>query len=189
MENNNNPRELAEIVETSMREFREGMQHREQMSIRIGRRTTQIIRFGMTGMAILGMALFYLIFILTKDFSQVTKHMDHMSDYMQQMQGDIGSISSDIGLMQKTMMNINDNTTILPAMNNAVANMDGSLVNLSGDVHSMVEQIHAMNGNVGNMAANIQLLNRQITDMNVTMGYMSSNVNQMSKPMKMLPFQ
>ena len=189
METSNSPRELADIVENAMREFREGMEHREQMSIRIGKRKTQIIRFGITGMAILGMALFYLIFILTKDFSQVTVHMDHMSAYMLQMQTDIGSISGDIGHMQETMLRINDNTSIMSAMNNAVTSMDGSLVNLSGDVHSMAEQIYAMNGNVGNMTANIQLLNRQITDMNVTMGYMSGNVNDMAKPMRMFPFQ
>ncbi|MDH3527098.1 MAG: hypothetical protein OEM43_06305, partial [Gammaproteobacteria bacterium] len=120
MENNHSPRELAEIVENAMREFRSGMEHREQMSTRIGRRTTQIIRFGMIGMAILGLALFYLIFILTKDFSQVTVHMEDMSGYMLEMQADIGSMAGDIGHMQKTILGINDNITVMPTMNNSV---------------------------------------------------------------------
>ena len=55
MENNNNPREVAEIVESALRNFNEGMAHREQLSIRIGRRTTQIIRFGMISMLMLGL--------------------------------------------------------------------------------------------------------------------------------------
>lgn len=189
MENNNNPRQLAEIVENAMREFRSGMEHREQMSIRIGRRTTQIIRFGMIGMGILGLALFYLIYILTKDFAMVTVHMEDMSGYMETMQVDMATMAGDIGTMQKTIVTLNDNITVMPAMNSAVSSMDGSLVNLSGDMHSMVEQIYAMNGNVADMTSNIQLLNRQITDMNVIMGYMSGNVNQMVKPMKMFPFQ
>ena len=67
------------MVERSLDDFRKGMEYREQLSIRIGRRTTQIIRFGMTGMAILGLALFYLIFILTKDFSDIRMHMTEMS--------------------------------------------------------------------------------------------------------------
>jgi len=54
MENNNSPRQIAEIVENALKEFNEGMAHRESLSIRIGRRTTQIIRFGMTSMMMLG---------------------------------------------------------------------------------------------------------------------------------------
>ena len=49
MANNDTPREVAEIMENAMHEFSEAMYHREQLSIRIGRRTTQIIRFGMFG--------------------------------------------------------------------------------------------------------------------------------------------
>ena len=53
MANNNDPREVAEIVESAMHQFSEAMYHREQLSIRIGRRTTQIIRFGMFGLSVL----------------------------------------------------------------------------------------------------------------------------------------
>ena len=34
---NNDTREVAEIIENAMREFNESMFHREQLSIRIGR--------------------------------------------------------------------------------------------------------------------------------------------------------
>jgi hypothetical protein len=37
MENNCNSREIAEIVESSLREFKEGMAHRENPSIRTAR--------------------------------------------------------------------------------------------------------------------------------------------------------
>ena len=53
MDNNNDTREIAEIVENALTEFRKGMEAREQLSIRIGRRTTQIIRFGMFGLSVL----------------------------------------------------------------------------------------------------------------------------------------
>ncbi len=82
---NNNTREVAEIVESALHEFNESMAHREQLSIRIGKRTTQIIRSGMISMLTLGLALFYLIFILTRDFSAITEHMDDMSGNMHQM--------------------------------------------------------------------------------------------------------
>jgi len=49
MDNNNNQKEILALVERSLDDFRQGMEFREQLSIRIGRRTTQIIRFGMAG--------------------------------------------------------------------------------------------------------------------------------------------
>jgi hypothetical protein len=45
---NNKQREIAEIVESSLKVFRESMEVREQLSIRIGNRTTRIIRTGIT---------------------------------------------------------------------------------------------------------------------------------------------
>jgi hypothetical protein len=65
MENNNNQKEIIGMVERALDDFRQGMEYREKPSIRIGRRTMQIIRFGMAALSILGLALFYLIFILT----------------------------------------------------------------------------------------------------------------------------
>jgi methyl-accepting chemotaxis protein len=190
MENNNNhQKELLEIVERSLDDFRKGMEYREQLSIRIGRRTTQIIRFGMTGMAILGLALFYLIFILTKDFSDIRKHMTEMSGYMYSMEHDLSTVAGSITQVHETMLVLNDNIMVMPAMNSSVGNMDTNLGTLSSDLHSMVEQIHYMNGNVSSLAANMQLLNNQFTDMNRSVGHMSGNVNQMAKPMKIFPFQ
>jgi len=186
---NNNQKELLEIVERSLDDFRKGMEYREQLSIRIGRRTTQIIRFGMTGMAILGLALFYLIFILTKDFSNITTRMTEMSGYMHNMEKNFTTVAGTIIRVQETLLVINDNITVMPALNSSVRNMDNNLGSLSTDLHSMVEQVQFMNGNVSSMAGNMQILNNQFTDMNRNVGAMSGNMHQMAKPMKVFPFQ
>jgi hypothetical protein len=189
MENHNNTRAVAEIMENAMHEFSEAMAHREQLSIRIGRRTTQIIRFGMAGLSILGLALFYLIFILTKDFSTITGHMERMSGNMYSIESNFAAVARDMHQVQQTLLGLNDNVRVMPAINGAVQNLDSSLLALSNDLHSMVVPIHNMNSGVGNLAANLQLMNRQFTDMNVSVGHMSGNMNQMAKPMKMFPFQ
>jgi len=54
---------------------------------------------------------------------------------------------------------------------------------------TMVNQINAMNGSVANITANLQLMNKQMTDMTFTVAHMAGSVNQISKPMKMFPFQ
>lgn len=184
----NNQREIAEIVEASLRDFRDGMEYREQLSIRIGRRTTQIIRFGMAGLSILGIALFYLIFILTKDFSAITVHMTEMSGYMKNMETSFDKVTLTIGQVQQTLTVLNDNITVMPALNNSVGNMDTNLGSLSTDLNTLVGQIAHMNTSVDRMAASMQTLNNQFADMNMIVNNMAANMNQMSKPMKVFPF-
>lgn len=188
MENNNNQKELIGMVERALDDFRQGMEYREKLSIRIGRRTTQIIRFGMTALSILGLALFYLIFILTKDFSNIRTHMTEMSGYMYSMDNNFTTVAGTITQVEKTLLRLNQHITVMPALNDSVGSMDGNIGLLRGDLHSLVGQIEYMNGNVAGMTNGIQVLNNQIGDMNRTVGNMASNMHQMAKPMKMFPF-
>ena len=156
---NNNTREVAEIVENALRNFNEAMAHREQLSIRIGRRTTQIIRFGTLSMLMLGLALFYLIFILTRDFSAITGHMDDMSGYMNDMDRNFAVVAESITRVDQTLTVLNEHITVMPALGQSVDNMDSNLGTLSSDMHSMVGQLEQMNGNVSNMAISLRVLN------------------------------
>jgi len=189
MENNNNGREIAEIIENSMRELHQAMEVQLQMGIRIGRRTTQIVRFGMAGLTILGAALFFLIIVLTRDFSTVTVEMKHMSGYMASMENSFTTVAAEVGQVRQNLAAINDNITVVPQISRSVDNMDISMASLSGDMTGMVEQIRVMNASVLAITANLQQMNQQFASMNITVGHMAGNVHQMAKPMKMLPFQ
>ena len=186
---NNNTKEIAEMVENALTDFRKGMEAREQLSIRIGRRTTQIIRFGMFGLSVLGLALFYLIFILTKDFGTITDEMERMSVNLTNMEGYFSSVAGDISGMRQTLHTLNDNVTVMPAISRTVGNMDASLATMSSDLQSITGLMSTMNSNMASVNGNLQIMNKQITDMNLVMGHMAGNVNQISKPMKMFPFQ
>jgi hypothetical protein len=189
MADSNNPRELAEIVESAMHEFSEAMYHREQLSIRIGRRTTQIIRFGMIGLSVLGLIMFYLLYILTSDFARITSNMESISGRMTNMDGNFATVSEDMDHLRQTLVLMNDSITVMPLMNATVNGINDNLGALSSDLHAMLEQIQHMNGNVAAMTTSMQLLNRQLGDMNLNVGSMSGNMHQMAKPMKMFPFQ
>jgi methyl-accepting chemotaxis protein len=189
MENNNNTREIAEIVENALSEFRRGMEAREQLSIRIGRRTTQIIRFGMFGLSVLGLALFYLIFILTKDFATITDEMERMSGYLDTMEGSFTSVATDMTSIRQTLHVLNDNVMVMPVISRTVGNMDASLAAMSSDLRTVTGQMASMNSNMASVNGNMQIMNKQISDINLVMGHMAGNVNQISKPMKMFPFQ
>jgi methyl-accepting chemotaxis protein len=188
MDNNNGQQEIAVLVAQALEDFRKGMESREKLSIRIGRRTTQIIRFGMAGLSILGLILFYLVFTLTKDFSRITTHMTDMSGYMNSMERQFASVAGNIGEMRQTLLLVNENIGVMPALDSSVRNMDANLAGLNTDLHAMVEQIQYMNGSVAGMTGNIQVMNNQINTMNMTIGNMGENIRQLAKPMKAFPF-
>jgi len=184
----NDQKEIIGMVQQALDDFRKSMEYREQLSVRIGRRTTQIIRFGMIALSMLGLALFYLIFILTKDFSNITVHMTEMSGYMKNMEGSFTTVAGTISQVEQTLSTLNQYITVMPALSGSVGSMDDSLGLLRTDMHSMVEQIEYMNGNVGNMANSMHILNNQIGDMNRAVNSMAANMHKMAKPMNVLPF-
>ena len=81
MDNNDNQKEIIGMVERALDDFRQGMEYREQLSIRIGRRTTQIIRFGMGALSMLGLALFYLIFIFLQNLFHIFCFLEVFEDF------------------------------------------------------------------------------------------------------------
>lgn len=120
-------RELLEIVENTMSEFNEAMRRREELSLRIGRRTSQIIRVGAITVPLLSAAVLFLTFALKEDMNKMSMHMETMT-----------------GLMQ----NISTSVSSVPEMS-------GSVQRMSTDFTAMNNQIYYLNQNVGSMGHNV----------------------------------
>lgn len=70
----------VQIMQETMRDFRASMEHTLELSTRIGRRTTTIIRMGMLSVFILAACMLYLIGTLAGDFSRITTNMVLISE-------------------------------------------------------------------------------------------------------------
>jgi tRNA(Phe) wybutosine-synthesizing methylase Tyw3 len=113
--------ELAGLVADSLHAFSEAMHHREQLSIRIGRRTTQIIRVGMFGLSVLGVIMFYLLHILTTDFARITTNMDMMSDRMTTLNDNFARVSNSVVDLQQSLTGKLAELPVEQVMNNLLA--------------------------------------------------------------------
>jgi len=120
-------REVAEMVEKTMDDFLEAMKLRDAFAIRIGKRTTQIIRVGAFTVTLLSFAIMYLTASLSKDMVRMVDRMDEISATMTQMNTSMASV---------------------PVMASSVGNM-------SRDVTEMTRQMHYLNGNVGAMGYDV----------------------------------
>lgn len=119
--------ELAASVEKTMADFLESMQLRDALTVRIGRRTSQIIRVGAITVSLLSFAIMYLTASLSKDMVRMVDRMDEISTTMQSM---------------------NTSMTSVPAMAKSVGTM-------SRDVNVMTQQMHYLNSNVGSMGHDV----------------------------------
>jgi uncharacterized protein YoxC len=165
---NRDAEELAQIVAAAMRDFRVGMEAQQQLAVRIGARTSQVIRYGMLGLSVFGCLIFFLVYVLMKDMREVVTTMREMSGYMASIEAETAHLSKRVG-------GIHDNMRVMTATMNT-------------HVGEIARAVSGMNGSVAAMQADIRHLNGQIGMLNQTVGGMGYNVNQMSKPMKMMPF-
>ena len=123
-------RDIALIVEKTMEDFHEAMRLRDELSIRIGRRTSQIIRVGAITVSLLSLAIVYLTASLNKDMSRMLLRMDVMSTSVQKMELHVAEMSQ--------------NMQSLPTMTTSVTAMQH-------EMQGMNQQIHWLNGNIGSM--------------------------------------
>ena len=119
--------ELAASVEKTMADFLESMQLRDALTVRIGRRTSQIIRVGAITVSLLSFAIMYLTASLSKDMVRMVDRMDEISLTMQSMNTSMASV---------------------PTMAKSVGAM-------SRDVNVMTQQMHYLNSNVGSMGHDV----------------------------------
>lgn len=142
--------ELAGVVERAMHEFSEAMGHREQLSIRIGRRTTQILRFGTFGLTVLSLIMFYLLHILTTDFAKITANMDVMSAHMTNLDQTITRASNDMTDLRQTLSKTLQGLPVDQLANNLLAasqsiNKLASLPELRQSLASLDEAMGVVN--------------------------------------------
>ena len=124
---NNEVHDIAVSVEKIMADFLEAMRLREELSIKIGRRTSQIIRTGSFTVTLLCVAMIYLTSSLNSDMKRMASRMDEIAVTMKSMDGSMTSV---------------------PAMSVSVGNM-------SRDVSEMTRQMYYLNGNVGAMGNDV----------------------------------
>ncbi len=182
------PREIAEVVESAMREFHEAMKLREALSLRIGKRTTQIIRFSLIGMVLLMALMFHLILTLTSNMSDITDRMISMAIYMDSMSKNFISVAENVKAMRFSVDGMHEHIKVMDTMNLAMVGMKDSMLKMSGDMKHMNENMAAMQKSMGRMSMDMGNMSYQFTSLTAYVGVMEHNVDRMASPMRMMPF-
>lgn len=176
--------EITEKIECSIKDFFEAMKIREEMSIRIGKRTTYITRFTMVLVALLSLVLFYLVNSLNTQIKVMSQQMVVMTEYMNDMRtdmhmlpsinhhmvnmsGQMGDIRHEVNRVATTMRFIDEHVSVMPAMRSNIAGMDNEISSINKKMNTM---------------------NYQFANMNQSVGRMNYDVYRMATPMSRIPF-
>lgn len=181
-------REVAQIFKESLGDFHKAMEYRDNLTVRIGRRTTQIIRYGMFGLLVLALAMFYLIYILTTNMEQITGRMNQMAVYMGNMDKQFTLVANNVQAMNRSVERMNEHIHVMHLMNVAIGNISEQIGQMSIDMHQMNTNMAAMKKSMNRMSADMTNMSYQFTGLNGHVGSMEYNVNRMAAPMKIFPF-
>jgi uncharacterized protein YoxC len=175
------PREIAEIVENAMREINSAMKNELELGIRIGRRTTHVVRFTMIGILLLSIAMFYLISTLTRHADYLSEQIQNMSNHMESMEKNFKSVAKNMKTMMQSVESMNQHISVMPNMNTSVDQISKDIVKMSQDMRYLRQDISIMKVDMANMNYLFGNLNNQF-------GMMGHNVDRIAIPMKMFPF-
>ncbi|WP_353573035.1 hypothetical protein [Candidatus Albibeggiatoa sp. nov. BB20] len=183
-----NTQEIIGLVRDSMHDFYESMRLREELSLRIGKRTTQIIRFSMFSMLSLGVAMFYLIYTLTSNMNAITTRMIQMSSDMQDMNTQFSLVVKNMEQMKYSIHDMKGYIQTMPRMAASVNNMGDNFPTLISHLSEITDYTQSMQKNMGAMTMDMANMSQQFTELNHSVGVMGYNVNYLARPMKIMPF-
>lgn len=127
-------KQLARLMETLVREnraqmadFVEAMRLRHELSIRIGRRTTQILRFSAAALIVLGLGIMALNLTLINHMMDITSRMDEISGHMASMRGNFDQVAGSVTDMDHRIATLNRQFDVL----------NGQMSYMTRDVNTM----------------------------------------------------
>ncbi len=172
----------------AMADFNNSMKLRDELSVRIGKRTTQIIRFSMIGMTLLTAAMFFLIYTLTTNMNDITTRMNDMSKYMSSMNDNFVEITNNMKIMQQSVDKMARNIEVMPQMNQAILAMGQDIQAMDASMEKMQKSMSTMDSNIQIMSINMAAMSNHLGMMTGQVSGIGYSVNRMAGPMQFFPF-
>jgi len=188
MSENENPREIAELVESSLREFNLAMQRRETLIFEISAQTAQLIRFSMISLTVWAAAMFALIIILLSDMGNITQRLDEVAGYMKNISQNLTVVAGNVYEVKHSLDNLDEHVKVITMMNDSVTNINTNINDINTSINQINSSVITLSDNIALMRVDLAKMNHQFSGLNSQLGVMGTNVNRMTAPMKFFPF-
>ena len=172
---------IAPEDQARIEEIATGFQHildqQFAMHLRVARRTTSLVRFGMLSLAVVGVSMFLLLLTLAYEIQPMISAVNTMN-------GHFTHISEDMVLMKDAILEMDCNIRPLSLMAGEMNQMQGSVRDLTGSTNSLSVRMANLDNNMASITQSVTRMTSSFAFINQTLGVMGADVNRMSGPMR-----
>jgi hypothetical protein len=179
------PEDQARVEEIAAG-FKHILDQQFAMHLRVARRTTSVVRFGMISLAVVGLSMFLLLLTLAYQIQPMIGAVNTMN-------GHFTHISDNMLTMKDAILEMENNISPLPIMTGEMHRMQGSVRDLTGTTNSLSLRMDNLDTNLASVTQSVTRMTSSFAFINQTVGIMGADVNRMSGPMRvfnsMTPFK
>lgn len=176
------------IIEERLEDLLKREEDVDFRGVRDSQRTNLIGRISIVLVMILTPPVFYLIWTLVGDMGIITERMDYMKVQVADMRTDFDEVAMRMTEIDTSVSNMSNNIAVIPPM-------ELRLHGMRGDVDTIAAAMGGIAPNVTTIDHTLGIMDQDMAQMSYVFGFlnrdvfsMTRHVNQMSSPMRMIPF-
>ncbi|MBF0161633.1 MAG: hypothetical protein HQL88_05020 [Magnetococcales bacterium] len=158
--------------------FKQAMEVRSGLNLRVAKRVTAILRVGMISMGVVVVIFLLLLFVLT---SKIT----HMIDIIDTMNRQFTSMAEDMGAMRAVIVQMDQRMTALPVIVTEIGTMQESVASLNKHIHDIGGRMQGIDKSLANITSNVGNMTSTFRVMDGTVHGINWDVQRMARPMKL----
>lgn len=170
--------EQHEALRQSVAHFRDAMDVRSRLNLRVAMRVTAILRVGMISLGVVAIIFLFLLFVLT---SKIT----YMIDVIDTMNTQFTSMSKDMGEMRGVIVQMDQYMSTMPVIVQEVGAMQGSVSTLNGHISEIATRMQTIDKGLTRITQHVGNMTGTFRVMDGSVNRIDQDVHRMSRPMKL----
>jgi len=165
------------LLQGAIEKYQEAMGYRQEMSLRVARRMTVVIR-GIIGVfALVLISLFLLVAVLINHMNDLINTVDTMNYHFTSMTKNMKEMRQNVASMERSMK-------VMPTIVNEVDGMTSNVLVMSGSMNVLADKMDKINSHMSVMDNDINVMANTFQQMESTVRRIDVDVNEMSSPMR-----
>lgn len=170
--------EQHETLRQAVVHFKEAMDVRSRLNLRVAIRVTSILRVGMISLGVVAVIFLFLLLVLT---SKIT----YMIDVIDTMNSQFTSMSKDMGEMRRVIVQMDQHMATMPTIVQEVDGMKGTVSSLNGHIGTIATKMQAIDKGLANITTHVGNMTATFRVMDGSVNRIGQDVNRISRPMKL----
>jgi archaellum component FlaC len=180
--------ETFRIIEERLQQAVQREEETDYQSSRANRRTQSIGRLSLLVVVLLTPPVFYLIWTLVVAMGVITDRMGAMHAEVGAMETRFDEVAVRMKRINGAVASMSQNIAVIPPMEERLLGMRQDMGRISGSMDGIAPNVHGVDQVLGGMDQNLLQMNHAFGILTRDVFRMRKNVNQMSSPMRMIPF-